>query len=100
MSLGAVCGLAEAQSFMGAASASACRSRAASARRLALGGLAVAPAGLGGLAGHLLACLRALRRQGLADGLAVRPGVAVGEGLAGHLAAFLERPPGRDRERR
>src|SRR3954464_10110798 len=44
------------------------RPRSASARRLARGGLAVAPAGLGGLAGRLLSSFRALRCRGSPDG--------------------------------
>src|SRR3954447_23720988 len=65
------------------------RPRSASARRLALRCLAVAPAGLVGVAGALLPRLRALRRQGLADGLAERLGVPVGDDLAGGRSPFL-----------
>src|SRR4051794_39583830 len=58
-------------------------------RPLALGGLALATAGLGGLAGALLPRLRASRRRGLADGLAERLGVPVGDDLAGGRSPFL-----------
>src|SRR4051794_8397980 len=70
----------------------AARPRSASARCLALGGLAVAPPGLGGLAGRLLPRLRAPRRQRLADGRAVHLGVTLGESLPGRLPPLLGAP--------
>src|SRR4051795_4595834 len=71
--------------------AGAARPRSASARRLALRGLAVAPLGLSGLAGRLAPGLGALRGPGLADGLAVRLGISLGGGPASGLAALLRR---------
>src|SRR3954468_18242350 len=55
--------------------------RVSSARHLALGGLAVAPLGLGGLADCLAPLLWAPRRQTLSDSLAVHLGIARGDGL-------------------
>src|SRR3954449_3628694 len=62
--------------------AGAARPRSASARRLALRGLAVAPASFRSLAGRLAPGLGALRGPGLADGLAVRLGISLGGGPA------------------
>src|SRR3954464_6518415 len=70
--------------------------RSASARRLALRGLAVAPAGLGPLAGGLLPRLRTLGRQRLTDGRAVRLGIPVGGSLSPGFAPRLD-APGRQR---
>src|SRR4051794_21728475 len=60
--------------------------------RLALRGLAVAPAGLGGLARALLPRLRAPRRQGLADALAALVAGMLGGALQGGLAHRLPAP--------
>src|SRR5689334_20188732 len=54
-----------------------------SARRLALGGLAVVLAGRGRLAGRLPPRLRAPRRRGPAERLAVGLGVAAGDPFLG-----------------
>src|SRR3954454_13987474 len=60
-----------------------------SAWRLTLGGLAVASAGLGGLASGLLARLRTLRCQCRSDGLAVLLRVPAGGALQGGLFSSL-----------
>src|SRR4051812_8448534 len=65
------------------------RRRDASAWRLALRGLAVAPAGLGGLAGGLLPRLRAARGPRLANGVAMRLGIPAGGALQGGLFPSL-----------
>src|SRR3954452_22889062 len=65
------------------------RSRSASAWRLALGGLAVAPPGLGGFQGGLLPRLRVSCRGRLAGALAALLGGPRGGGLDGTLPPSL-----------